>query len=82
MEETCSVGLISQHCAARARGRCSYLFQGFHRPLSKGATWRQYGSGRHSVTELTPVFPHGSRTVPGMAAQGGLVEQLKVHLGP
>jgi hypothetical protein len=29
----------------------------------------------HSVTELTPAFPYSSRTVPGMAAQGGLAEQ-------
>jgi hypothetical protein len=35
----------------------------------------QYVSGWHSVTELILAFPHSSRTVPGMAAQGGLVEQ-------
>jgi hypothetical protein len=32
------------------------------------------GSGWHSVTELTLAFPHSYRTVPGMAAQGGLAE--------
>jgi hypothetical protein len=37
--------------------------------------WRRYGSGQHSFMELTPAFPHSSRTVPWMAAQGGLVEQ-------
>jgi hypothetical protein len=37
--------------------------------------WRQYKSQWHSVTELTPAFPHSSRTVPGMAGQGGLAEQ-------
>jgi hypothetical protein len=37
--------------------------------------WRRRESGRHSVVELTPAFPHSSRTVLGMAAQRGLVEQ-------
>jgi hypothetical protein len=77
MKETCSTGLTSWCRPERARGRRSYPFRGFHRPLSRGATWRRYGSGRHSVMELTPAFPHSSRTVPGMAAQGGLVEQRR-----
>jgi hypothetical protein len=34
-------------------------------------------NGRHSVTELTLAFPHISRTVPGMVAQGELVEQRR-----
>jgi hypothetical protein len=67
-EETRSIGLMSRRRLARARGRRMYPFRGFHRPLSRGATWRRYGSGRHSVMELTPAFPHSSRTVPGMAA--------------
>jgi hypothetical protein len=39
--------------------------------------WRPYGSGQHSAMELTPAFPHSSRTVPRMAAQGGLAEQRR-----
>jgi hypothetical protein len=74
---THSTGPTSRRRPERARGRRSYPFQGFHRPLSRGATWWWYGSGRHSVTELTLVFPHSSRTVPGMATQGGLVEQCR-----
>jgi hypothetical protein len=62
-------------CGCRVGG-CT-PFRGFHRPLSRGATWGRYGSGRHSVTELTPAFPHSSRTAPGMAAQRGLVEQRR-----
>jgi hypothetical protein len=72
-----SAGLMSRHRPERARDRRSYPFRGFHRPLSRGVAWRQYGSGRHNVMELTPAFPHSSRTVPGMAAQGGLVEQRR-----
>jgi hypothetical protein len=34
-------------------------------------------SGQHSVTELTPAFPHSSRTVLGMASRGGLAEQRR-----
>jgi hypothetical protein len=37
--------------------------------------WGSYGSGWHSVMELTLTFLHSSRTVPRMAAPGGLVEQ-------
>jgi hypothetical protein len=76
-KETRSTGLMSRCCPTRARGRHSYLFRGFRRHLSRGATWRSYGSGRHSVTELTPALPHSSRTVPGMAGQGGLAEQRR-----
>jgi hypothetical protein len=65
---------------ARAWGKRPYLFRGFRRPLSRGATWRLYESGRHSVTELTPAFPHSSRTVLRMAAQGRLVEQRRVMI--
>jgi hypothetical protein len=72
-----SASLMSRRCPARARGRCPYLFRGFRHPLSRGAAWRPYGSGRHSVTELTPAFPHSSRTVPRMANQGGLAEQRR-----
>jgi hypothetical protein len=39
--------------------------------------WGSYDSGWHSVTELTRAFPHSSRTVPRMAAQGGLAEQRR-----
>jgi hypothetical protein len=59
--------LMSRRRPVRARGRRLYLFRVFRHPLSRGATWRQYESGRHSVTELTPTFPHSSRTVSGMA---------------
>jgi hypothetical protein len=59
----------------RARGRRPYSFRGFRRPLSRGAACRSYGSGRHSVTELTLASPHSSPAVPGMAARGGLAEQ-------
>jgi hypothetical protein len=75
MEESRFTGLTSRCFPARARGRRPYLFRGFRRPLSRGATWRPYKSGRHSVTELTLAFPHSSRTLPGMAPQGGLAEQ-------
>jgi hypothetical protein len=64
MEETCSAGLTSRHRPGWVRGRWWYPFRGFHRPLSRGATWRRYGSGRHSVMELTPAFLHSSRTAP------------------
>jgi hypothetical protein len=76
-EETCSAGLTSRHRPGRARGRWSYRFLGFHRPLLRSATWRRYGSERHSVVELTPAFPNSSRTALGMAAQRGLVEQRR-----
>jgi hypothetical protein len=76
-EETRSTGLMSRCCPARAWGRRSYLFRGFRRPLSRGATRRPYGSGRHSITELTLAFPHSSRIVPGMASRGGLAEQRR-----
>jgi hypothetical protein len=77
MEETRLAGLMSPRRPGRARGRWSYPFRGFHRPLSRGAAWRRYGSGRHSVVELTLAFLHSSRTTPGMAAQRGLVEQRR-----
>jgi hypothetical protein len=48
-----------------------YIFRGFRCPLSRGATWRPYRSGWHSVSGLTPAFPHSSRTVPGRV--GGTV---------
>jgi hypothetical protein len=73
-EEMCSAGLTSRRHPGRARGRWSYPFRGFHRPLSRGATWRRHGSGRHSVVELTRAFPHNSRTASGMAARRGLVD--------
>jgi hypothetical protein len=76
-EETRSTGLMSRRCPARVRGRHLYLFRGFCCPLSRSATWRSHGSGRHSVTELTPAFPHISRTVLRMAAQGELAEQRR-----
>jgi hypothetical protein len=60
-EETRSTGLMSRCCPARARGRRLYLFRGFCRPLSRGMTWGSYGSGRHSVTELTLAFPHSAK---------------------
>jgi hypothetical protein len=75
--ETRSTGLMSRRRPTRAWGKHPYLFRGFRRPLSRGATWRLYESGRHSVTELTPAFPHSSRTVLRMATQGGLVEQRR-----
>jgi hypothetical protein len=68
---------MSWHCPAQAQGKRLYLFRGFHRPLSRGATWRLYGSGRHIVTKLTPAFPHSSHTVLRMAAHGGFVEQRR-----
>jgi hypothetical protein len=60
-EETCSTGPTSRRRPAPVRGWRPYLFRGFHRPLSRGATWRPYESGRHSVTELTPAFPHSAK---------------------
>jgi hypothetical protein len=77
MEETYSTGPTSRRCPGRVWGRRPYPFQGFRRPLSRGATWWRYESGWHSVTELTLAFPHSSRTVPGMTAQGWLVEQCQ-----
>jgi hypothetical protein len=73
-EVTHSTSLTSQRRPERVRGRQPYPFRGFHCPLSRGVTWWRYRSGRHSVTELTLAFLYSSRTVPGMAAQGGLVE--------
>jgi hypothetical protein len=81
MEETRATGLMSRRCPARARCMHPYLFRGFHRPLSRGATWRPYGSGRHSVTESTPAFPHSAEdghtgrvggTAPGYDSQAVL----------
>jgi hypothetical protein len=82
MEEMRSTGPTSRRRPGRAWGRWPYLFRGFHRPLSRGASWGWYGSGRHSVTELTPAFPHSSCTVPGMAAQGGLVDREHIKWKP
>jgi hypothetical protein len=72
---TSPVGLMSQHCPARAWGWRPYLFQGFRRPPSRGATWRPYEGGQHSVMELTPSHAAQPSIVLGMAAQSGLVEQ-------
>jgi hypothetical protein len=74
-ERTRSTSPTSQHRLVRARGRRLYPFRGFCHPFSRGAACRPYESGRHSVTELTPAFPHSSPMVPGMAARGGLAEQ-------
>jgi hypothetical protein len=63
-----SAGQMSRCRPERVRGRWPYPFRGFHRPLSRGATWRRYESERHNVMELTPAFPHSSHTVPVMAA--------------
>jgi hypothetical protein len=76
-EETCSTSPTSRRRPVQARGRRLYPFRGFRRPLSRGAVCRPYGSGRHSVRELTPAFPHSSSTVPGMASRGGLAEQRR-----
>jgi hypothetical protein len=76
-EETCSTSPTSWRCPMRARGRRTYPFRGFRRPLSRGAVCRPYVSGLHSVTELTPAFPHRSPTVPGMASRGGLAEHRR-----
>jgi hypothetical protein len=76
-EETYPSGPTSRRCPARARDRCLYFFRGFRRPLSRGAAWRSYRSGWHSVTELILALPHSSRTVPGIASQGGLAEQRR-----
>jgi hypothetical protein len=43
--------LTSRCHPGRAWGRWPYRFQGCHHPFSRGATWRKYGSGRHSVME-------------------------------
>jgi hypothetical protein len=61
-EKTCPAGLTSRHRLARARGRHLYLFRGFRRPPSRGATWESYESGRHGVTDFTQALPHSSRT--------------------
>jgi hypothetical protein len=59
-EETRPTGPTSRRCPARVRGRCPYIFRGFHRPLLRGVACRPYGSGQHNVTELTLAFPHSS----------------------
>jgi hypothetical protein len=69
-EGTRSTSPTSRRRPVRARGRCLYPFRGFRRPFSGGAVCRPYGSGRHSVAELTPTFPHSSPAVPGTAARG------------
>jgi hypothetical protein len=58
-EETRSTGLASRRHPVRVRGRRLYPFRGFRRPLSRGVVCRPYGSGRHSVTELTLALLHG-----------------------
>jgi hypothetical protein len=70
MEETRSTGPTSRRRLVRAWGWRLYPFRGFRCPLSRGAACRTYGSGRHSVTEFTPAFPHSSPTAPGMASWG------------
>jgi hypothetical protein len=77
IDETRSTGPASRRCPVRARGRRPYPFRGFHRPLSSGVACRPYGSGRHSVTDLTSTLPHSSPTAPGMASQEGLAEQRR-----
>jgi hypothetical protein len=77
VEETRSTSPMSWCCPVRARGRRPYPFRGFRRPPSRGAASRPYGSGRHSVMEFTPAFPHSSPTAPRMAARGGLAEQRR-----
>jgi hypothetical protein len=73
-----STGQMSWCCPAREQGRRPYLFRGFRHPLSIGTTWGSYGSGRHSVTELTLAFSHSAKdgrtgrvggTVPGCDSQ-------------
>jgi hypothetical protein len=76
-EETLLAVLTSRRRPGRVRSRRSYAIRGFHRPLSRAAMWRWRGGGRHSISELTPAFPHSSRTAPGMVAQRGLVEQCR-----
>jgi hypothetical protein len=76
-EETRSTGPTSRRHPVWAQGRRPYPFRGFCRPLSRGGARRPYGSGRHSVTELTPALPHCSPTVPGLASRGGLAEQRR-----
>jgi hypothetical protein len=76
-EETRSTSPTSRCRPVRARGRHPYPFRGFHCPILRGAACRPYGSRRHSVTELTPAFPHSSPAVSGMAARGGLAEQRR-----
>jgi hypothetical protein len=50
-EKTRSASFTSRRRPGRARSWWPYPFRGCHRPLSRGAMWRRYGSGRHSVTE-------------------------------
>jgi hypothetical protein len=51
MEKTRSAGLMSRHRPGRTLSWWSYTFRGCHRPLSRDAMWRRYGSGWHSVME-------------------------------
>jgi hypothetical protein len=51
MEEMRSAGFTSRRHPMRVRGRWPYSFRGCRCPLSREATWRRYGSGRHSVLE-------------------------------
>jgi hypothetical protein len=51
MEKTRSTGLTSRRHPGRALSWWSYTFRGCCRPLSRGATWRRYGNGWHSVTD-------------------------------
>jgi hypothetical protein len=57
-EETRSTSPTSRRRPVWARSRCPYPFRGFRRPPSRGAACRSYGSGRHSVTELTLALLH------------------------
>jgi hypothetical protein len=51
MEKTRSADLTSRRRPGRARSWWPYPFRGCCRPLSRGTTWRRYGSGRHNVME-------------------------------
>jgi hypothetical protein len=51
MEEMRPAVLTSRRRPGQAWSRWPYPFRGRRRPLSRGATWRRYGSGSRSVTE-------------------------------
>jgi hypothetical protein len=70
MEKTRPAGLTSRHRPARARNRHPYLFRGFRRPPSRGATW---GRTRVGGT-VSRSWHRPCRTAP---AQGELVEQRR-----
>jgi hypothetical protein len=75
MEKTRSASLTSRRCPGLAPGWWPCTFRGCCCPISRGAMWRKYGSGWHSVTERH----WSSRTTPaqrrGWPHSGGLVEQ-------